>query len=340
METSNTRIKQLTVIAEALLTAAFLTACSSGNTSAPVVPRANAGSGSPSSDVFQEVLQLRPGASGTSPHAVAKPLVQRSPNVYVADAGNNAVYEILRAGGYTQMLTLGSGFNGPSGVAVDPKGDVFVADTKNGAVKEMLAVKGGIPKNPVIKTLTTSIPNPYNVALDYSGNLFVTNNTSSAVFELLAPKYATIKQYGSFTYPTSVAVDGYANVYVGTAASTSEIFEMLAPSYSTVQTLGGGYGRFLNPYGLAVDDRGNVYVGDYNNSAFEKMPPNCFKANCVQTLTSKFYRPVGVAVDRFGNVYGGDAATGDVFEMLKQNGYKTINLLGAGFKIPWGIALH
>ena len=148
METSNTRIKQLTVIAEALLTAAFLTACSSGNTSAPVVPRANAGSGSPSSDVFQEVLQLRPGASGTSPHAVAKPLVQRSPNVYVADAGNNAVYEILRAGGYTQMLTLGSGFNGPSGVAVDPKGDVFVADTKNGAVKEMLAVKGGKSQKP------------------------------------------------------------------------------------------------------------------------------------------------------------------------------------------------
>ena len=111
----------------------------------------------------------------------------------------------------------------------------------------MVAVNGGIPKNPVINTLTTSIPNPFNVALDSSNDLFVTNNGGTAVYELVAPAYTTIKTYGSFTFPTSVAVDGSNNVYVGTAASTSEIFEMLAPNYTTVNTLGGGYGTFLNP---------------------------------------------------------------------------------------------
>jgi streptogramin lyase len=283
------------------------------------------------------------GSGGASlvvtPDSTVRRAVKRGPNVFVADAGKSAVYEILSAGGYTQVIKLGSGFSKPLGVAVDAKGDVYVADTGNNAVKEMLAVKGGIPKKPVIKTLTTAIPNPYNVALDYSNNAFVTNNTGTSVYELLAPKYNKINQLGSFTFPTSVAVDSDANVYVGTAAGTSEVYEMLAPAYQTVYTLGGYY-EFLNPYGLAVDRHGNVYIGDYNNSAVQMMPPNCFSSSCIATLTTKFYRPVGVAVDRSGNVYGGDAATGEVFEILRAGGYKTINALGSGFKIPWGIAVH
>ena len=109
-----------------------------------------------------------------------------SGNVFVADYGNNAVKEILAAGGYTTVNTLGSGFNwpawrgggrerqrlrrryrttmrsrrlwrraatprstpwaagsaSPSGVAVDGSGNVFVADTGNNAVKEILAAGG------------------------------------------------------------------------------------------------------------------------------------------------------------------------------------------------------
>ena len=36
------------------------------------------------------------------------------------------------------IKTIGSGFNGPYGVAVDAAGDVFVADFGNNAVKEVL----------------------------------------------------------------------------------------------------------------------------------------------------------------------------------------------------------
>lgn len=280
-------------------------------------------------------------SNGVTPTAFARPALQHLPNVYVADAGNNAVYEILYAGGFTQMLKLGSGFNSPTGVAVDHRGDVFVADNKNNAVKEMVAVDGGIPKNPVIRTLTTKITTPYNVALDQYRNVFVTNNTGSVVYELIASShYKTIYQLGSFTFPTSVAVDSFADVYVGTAASSSEVFEMLAPSYTTTNVLGGGYGEFLNPYGLAVDRHGNVFIGDYNDSAVKMMAPNCFSNSCVTTLTTEFSRPVGVAVDTNGNVYGGDAATGEVFQIVKAGGYQTINALGSGFSIPWGIAVH
>jgi hypothetical protein len=40
------------------------------------------------------------------------------------------------------IRTLSSGFNHPFGVAVDGSWDVFVADTGNNAVKEILAASG------------------------------------------------------------------------------------------------------------------------------------------------------------------------------------------------------
>ena len=63
--------------------------------------------------------------------------VDGSGNVFVADTDNNAVKEILAAGGYTTVKTLGSGFSDPTGVAVDGSGNVFVADTCNNAVKKL-----------------------------------------------------------------------------------------------------------------------------------------------------------------------------------------------------------
>ena len=68
--------------------------------------------------------------------------VDGSGNVFVADFGNGAVKEILAAGGYTTVKTLGSGFYGPAGVAVDGSGNVFVAVTRDDAVKEILAAGG------------------------------------------------------------------------------------------------------------------------------------------------------------------------------------------------------
>ncbi len=47
--------------------------------------------------------------------------------------------EILAAGGYTAVNTLGGGFNFPDGVALDASGNVFVADSGNLAIKEILA---------------------------------------------------------------------------------------------------------------------------------------------------------------------------------------------------------
>ena len=64
-------------------------------------------------------------------------------NLFVADTGNNAVKELLAAGGYVTVNPVGSGFSAPMGVAVDASGNIFVADTGNNAVKEILAEARG-----------------------------------------------------------------------------------------------------------------------------------------------------------------------------------------------------
>jgi NHL repeat len=78
---------------------------------------------------------------------------------------------------------LGSGFNEPVGVAVDRSGNVFVADTVNSLVKEIVAVNGSIPPSPTILTLGSGFSQPEGIAVDGSGNVFVADQGHSVVKE-------------------------------------------------------------------------------------------------------------------------------------------------------------
>ena len=161
---------------------------------------------------------------------------------------------------FTGTSTLGSGFNDLRGVAVDGNGNVYVADTGNNAVKEILAVGGSIPASPTIETLGSGLVAPYGVAVDGSGNVYVADSAQSAVYEMLAvdgsvPASPTIRTLGSgFKYPWGLAVDGSGNVYVGDYGN-HEVYEMLAvggsiPATPVTKTLGSGYSY---PTGVALE---------------------------------------------------------------------------------------
>jgi hypothetical protein len=74
-------------------------------------------------------------------------------NLYLTGTGSGpqVSYPITLA---TAPTALGSGFGNLDAVAVDGSGNVYVADTGNNAVKEIVAVAGVIPAtNPTINTL-------------------------------------------------------------------------------------------------------------------------------------------------------------------------------------------
>ena len=78
----------------------------------------------------QSSLTGGPGFNFGQPASVA---IDGAGNLFVADFGKDAVYEMLAASGYTTVNTLGGGFafGGPAGVALDGAGNLFVADFYN-----------------------------------------------------------------------------------------------------------------------------------------------------------------------------------------------------------------
>jgi large repetitive protein len=249
--------------------------------------------------------------------------------------------------------TLGSGFNVPSGVAVDGSGNVFVADFGNNAVKEILAVNGSIPATPTIKTLGSGFNGPQGVAVDGSGNVFVADTNNSAVKEILAvngsiPASPTINTLGSgFNQPLGVTVDGNGNVFVADFLNGA-VKEILAvngsiPTSPTINSLGSG---FSLPEAVAVDGSENVFVADTFNSAVKEILAvngSIPASPTINTLGGGFNGPQGVAVDGSGNVFVADASSSAVKEILAVNGSipasPTIQTLGSGFSDPNGVAV-
>jgi sugar lactone lactonase YvrE len=253
-------------------------------------------------------------------------------NVYVTDAGNGAVKEIVAVGGSIPsspvIRMLGSGFSSPIGVAVDGAGNVYVANEGNNAVQEIVAVGGSIPaSNPTILSLGSGFSGPFGVAVDGAGNVYVGDSGHNAVKEIVAvggsipASSPTIRTLGSgFGQTLGVAVDGAGNVYVGDAGNgvVSEIVAVggSIPSGATIRQLG----VFSDPSGVAVDGAGNVYVSNTDNNAVVQeivaVGGSIPASNpTILTLGSSFNAPRGVAVDGAGNVYFANQGNGAVNEV-------------------------
>jgi sugar lactone lactonase YvrE len=216
-------------------------------------------------------------------------------NLYVPDGTTNTIRKITAGGVVTTFAGLpgyekggvGDGpaaealFTRPAGVAVDPSGNVYVADTVNETVRKIMP-------NGVVTTLA-GLPRTYGSA-DGAG--------SAARFYL----------------PQGIAVDPAGNVFV--ADTDNATIRKITPA-GTVTTLAGtagnaGYAdgsgpsaRFNRPVALAVDPAGNLYVADLHNDAIRKVTPDGVVTTFLGGPNSHmaYAQPSGVAVDKTGNVY-------------------------------------
>lgn len=256
-------------------------------------------------------------ASFNGPSGVA---VDAAGNVYVADAGNNVIRKVTSAGVVTTFagtiavadtsntVTTEPSFLGPSGVAVDASGNVYVADAGDNQIRKVnsagvittLAGNGNSGADDGNDT-TATFNNPTGVALDASGNVYVAdllNNrirkvTPAGVVSTLAGQDSIGSTNGigaaaKFYFPNSVAVDASGNVYVTDAVNN--LIRKVTPD-GTVSTVAGTgspgsangtatAASFNDPAGIAVDASGNLYVADANNNLIRKISP----AGVVTTL--------------------------------------------------------
>src|SRR5438093_82347 len=241
-------------------------------------------------------------------------------NLYIADITNNRIRKVTSGGTISTYAGSGSfGFSGdggpatdaqlgvPVGVALDPAGNLYIADHDNGRIRKVTS--GG-----TISTYAGSgsrglsgdggpataaqLYSPHGVALDTAGNLYIADSTS---IRNVTPG-GTISTYAGtgtpglsgpggpataaqLDVPVGVAVDPAGNLYI--ADSGSSRIRKVGPggTISTYAGGGGGTPGFLgdggpataaylnNPVGVTLDPAGNLYIADTDNTRIRKVTP-------------------------------------------------------------------
>jgi hypothetical protein len=244
------------------------------------------------------------------------------------------------------IQTVGGGYAYPFGVAVDGRGNVYVADSEygeaNGQFGAVFEIPSGCTSPSCVTTLGGGFQYPYGVTVDGGGNIYVADTSNNAVKAMpsgCSTSSCVTSIGGGFSLPKGAAVDRSGNVYV--ADTSNNAVKKIPPgctSSSCVTTLGGG---FSYPEGVAVDGSENVYVADTENNSVKEIPPGCTSSSCVTTLGGNFSYPVAVAVDGIGDVYVGGFGY-DIMEMppgCSSSSCVTFMGSSSGFYSPSGLAL-
>lgn len=193
------------------------------------------------------------GAIFNHPSSVA---LDSSGNLYIADYFNNRIRKVAGnvirtvAGTSSQNFSGDGGqaifaaMNGPSGIALDSAGNLYIADSTNNRIRKVdtkgviTTVAGnGTPgfsgdAGPATKAQLNS---PRGVAVDAAGNLFIADYLNNRIREVVNGTITTIAGTGRFgnggdgglarnavlSFPSAVLVDSSGKVYVADTQNNS-----------------------------------------------------------------------------------------------------------------------
>src|SRR5581483_11036159 len=201
----------------------------------------------------------------TYPTALA---LDASSNIFVAEAGGrvrkvaaNGIITTLAGNGSAQFggdggSSTDAALSGPTAVAADDLGNLFIADTGNNRIRR-------VSPNGIISTAVgngsngsagdggpatnAEIAQPDNIAVDGAGNLFIADGAANR-----------IRKVGTNGIITSVAGNGTPG-FAGDGGRA-------------------GDAELNDPFGVVADAHGNLYIADYGNGRVRKIGSNGFIA--------------------------------------------------------------
>jgi len=247
--------------------------------------------------------------------------------LYISDGGNNRIRmvsngTITTVAGANSPPTLGDGgpatsafLHSPGGIAIDPAGNLYIADTLDGLVRK---VSNG--------TITTIAGDSTNGTQGYSGD---GGPATSAL--LLAP--------------SGIALDSFGNIFI--ADQGNNVIREI--SNGTIVTFGSDNPNALKlttPAGVAIDPAGNLFIADKGNHRIVKVTPagvwsvlagskdskgkwiSGFSGDNGPATSATLSFPAAVAVDAAGQVYIADSLNSRI-RLVSTNGIIT-TIAGTG----------
>jgi len=270
-------------------------------------------------------LSLSADADPFAPSGVA---LDASGNLFIADVDNgcirkvdnNGIITTVAGGGHYGLGDGGAATSasliGPSGVAVDASGNLFIADRWNYRIRE-------VDPDGIITTVagngsygysgdggqatSASLAGPSGVAVDASGNLFIADTYNNVIRK--------VDNNGIITTVAGNGINGYSGDG-GQATSAS----------------------LVQPSGVAVDASGDLFIADTWNNRIREVNPDGiittvagngsfnYSGDGGQATSASLAGPSGVAVDASGNLFIADMGNFRIREVLLFASQSTLTL--------------
>lgn len=273
-----------------------------------------AGNGSPAVREANQPTQ----AAFSDPFGVA---VGEDGTIYISDAGeSNRIRRIAPDGtmntlaggveGFSDGAGIQASFNTPSGVALDSKGNIYVADTGNNRIRS-------ITPQGLVST----------VAGDGAAG-YVDGPAAQA----------------RFNGPIGVAVDSHGRIFV--ADTYNDRIRMITPEglVSTIAGAGrpgyadgdGDVALFDTPCGIVVKSDGSLIVADTGNYRLRSIGPEGYVSTLSVTFPSiaagsTLPKPLGLALTHDGFLYVTDLDQSRVIQIAPDGAARVVGGGGPGF---------